>query len=448
MSQDSIKAKYIIRAEIRTTSPFLISSGESEDADKDVILLPNGKPYVPASSFAGVLHQIFKYSYKADKKIADYLWGSTGGDNRYQSHLQIDNLLPKGDATINIRDGVKINNKTGTAEKGSKYNYQLVEPEVIFDLNIEATLRNSINQNQFEAAFTKVCQLINTSEELRIGAHTNFGFGRIRCDKLEAYRFEFPNKATEWFEYIENGQLSTNCKFQISVNDNVLVLGNQFKITAQFELRSSLLTATYAVDPSIPDKAQLKSNEKFVVSGKSLKGAIRQRALKILSTQMPLSDAEEKLKNLMGWVNPNNPEEDAIKSRLRIEETIIEDSVVAQEQPRIKINRFEGGTMPPALFSSEAVWQKEKTSNDDTFSIEFTLNKMTIEDANLLLHILKDLWTGDLAIGGEKNIGRGTLVGKRAKIKWAEKTVEFKASSDELGRLEFISGTANDLVFT
>ncbi|MCL0081501.1 hypothetical protein M1N64_04660, partial [Peptococcaceae bacterium] len=36
--------------------------------------------------------------------------------------------------------------------------------------------------------------------------------------------------------------------------------------------------------------------------------------------------------------------------------------------------------------------------------------------AGLLLLILKDLWTADLPIGGEKSIGRGVLEGIKAKI--------------------------------
>ena len=34
------------------------------------------------------------------------------------------------------------------------------------------------------------------------------------------------------------------------------------------------------------------------------------------------------------------------------------------------------------------------------------------------MQVLKDLWCGDLAIGGEKNVGRGVLKGLSATIRW------------------------------
>jgi CRISPR/Cas system CSM-associated protein Csm3 (group 7 of RAMP superfamily) len=37
-------------------------------------------------------------------------------------------------------------------------------------------------------------------------------------------------------------------------------------------------------------------------------------------------------------------------------------------------------------------------------------------EVGLLLLLLKDLWTGDLALGGESSVGRGRLKGKKADL--------------------------------
>ncbi len=42
----------------------------------------------------------------------------------------------------------------------------------------------------------------------------------------------------------------------------------------------------------------------------------------------------------------------------------------------------------------------------------------TEEEAGLMLLVLKDIWTGDIAIGGEKNVGRGVFKGTNAFIEW------------------------------
>ena len=55
-------------------------------------------------------------------------------------------------------------------------------------------------------------------------------------------------------------------------------------------------------------------------------------------------------------------------------------------------------------------------------------------EAGLLLQLLKDLWTGDLAIGGEKNIGRGVLEGLYARISWGTTSVEIR--QDQGGKLQ------------
>ena len=40
-----------------------------------------------------------------------------------------------------------------------------------------------------------------------------------------------------------------------------------------------------------------------------------------------------------------------------------------------------------------------------------------------MLLVLKDLWLGDLAIGGEKGIGRGVFQGKSAVISLADEKI-------------------------
>lgn len=436
-----IKAKYIIRASLKSVSPFLIASGESEEADKDAVLLPNGQPYIPASSIAGVLRHLFDKK-GIDEKVSKYLWGTKASDNEdFQSHLIIDNLVPVSETEISIRDGVKINSEKGTAEEGSKYDYQLVEPEVAFNFQAEATLREEIDESEFDDAIIFLGKLLQ-SKELRIGALSGFGFGKLNCEDIEIYKFNFPDDADAWFAFVETDKLSRIWKKRENLGNEIQLIKNQFKIKGQFKLKTSLLTATYGVDPTQPDKTQLMSNEKFVLSGKSIKGALRHRALKIWSTQMPKKLAEKKLKEMMGWVESENPDEKASKSRLRVEEAIINrETAIAQEQPRIKINRFEGGAIPSALFSSEAIWNK----NDREFEIMLTLNEYQPEEAVLLLQLLKDLWTGDLAIGGEKNIGRGLLIGKSAEILWDENRIKFQ--SDKEGNIRFIEGGPEDLIF-
>ena len=64
-------------------------------------------------------------------------------------------------------------------------------------------------------------------------------------------------------------------------------------------------------------------------------------------------------------------------------------------------------------------------------------------EIGLLLLLLKDLWTGDLPLGGESSVGRGRLTGE-----WATATIddnEWTFQADETGRLTIVGGNPTDL---
>jgi hypothetical protein len=58
--------------------------------------------------------------------------------------------------------------------------------------------------------------------------------------------------------------------------------------------------------------------------------------------------------------------------------------------------------------------------------------------------VLKDLWTGDLALGGEKGIGRGVLEGIRAVIKYEDNT--YVIEGDILGVDQKVKDKLNEFV--
>ena len=75
------------------------------------------------------------------------------------------------------------------------------------------------------------------------------------------------------------------------------------------------------------------------------------------------------------------------------------------------------------------------------------LNKGFLEEdslfnakVGLLLHVLKDLWTGDLAVGGESGVGRGRLSGYRAILDYADKHWEITTEENEQIKIAGDSG--------
>ena len=84
--------------------------------------------------------------------------------------------------------------------------------------------------------------------------------------------------------------------------------------------------------------------------------------------------------------------------------------------------------MKNALFDSMPIWSKD--GNKTTVELNLSIKDYKEWEAGLMLLVLKDLWNGDLPIGGEKGIGRGTLQGLEAEIWLDDKKVTIEQLKD------------------
>src|SRR5690606_13597374 len=125
----------------------------------------------------------------------------------------------------------------------------------------------------------------------------------------------------------------------------------------------------------------------------------------------------------------------SLASRVRVRDTEIK-AVKSLVQNRVRIDRFTGGAFTTGLFSEEPGF------GDATSSLNLDVTGLNPDEAEvgLLLQVLKDLWVGDLAVGGESSIGRGRLQGLAADLVWrqSEKTETWRI--DRSGEALVISG--------
>jgi len=84
--------------------------------------------------------------------------------------------------------------------------------------------------------------------------------------------------------------------------------------------------------------------------------------------------------------------------------------------------------MTGALFDSMPLFSRGEEIKD----ITITITDYKDYEAGLMLLVLKDLWTGDLAVGGEKNVGRGVFEGISATINWNGNSVPVNLTNDNL----------------
>ncbi|MDI6714681.1 MAG: RAMP superfamily CRISPR-associated protein [Thermodesulfovibrio sp.] len=408
-----LKGKIILKGTIELLSPAIIGSGRDERSDVDILLDSEGRAYIPATSFAGALRHFIKLDNPYKNKL-EVFWGTfkeeTDSQKLRQSSIKIDDLLPVDKPSVVIRDGVKIDNKKGIAVEGGKFDYEVIEPGAKFDLNIEVTLDD--NDDEFKKSMVSTIIKLLENERIPIGAKTNSGFGRIKLTDYKVYIFDFTKKedVLRWLK-----QDFSVCS-ELKAKPLEINLKN-FTINADFVIRNSLIVRSYNYNPEDPDIEHIKSKDKPVLPGTSLKGAIRARAERIVKT---LGKPDNIITDLFG--NVDEKEKVAKKGKLTVEETLI-DGYPEEVQTRIKIDRFTGGVIEGALLETKPLFRgKDKK----ILNLKITINNYEKHEAGLLLLVLKDLWTGDLPIGGEKAIGRGVLEGKEATVLWDEVSVKFQ----------------------
>ena len=76
------------------------------------------------------------------------------------------------------------------------------------------------------------------------------------------------------------------------------------------------------------------------------------------------------------------------------------------------------------------LWAKQ--NNGPMVTLDLEIKDFEDWEAGLMLLVLKDLWNGDLAIGGEKNVGRGVLQGLSATISFEDRKIELRQKGDNL----------------
>lgn len=444
MSENNkIKGKIVLIGQIECLSPLHIGSGKDTHSDMDIMRDKEGRIFIPATSLIGVLrHTILKKCFNGQEN-QDFkkCWGYTSEDEGQQSAISCDNLGINGDdIQIVKRDGVRIDNQTGRATDQGKFDFELLERGATFELCMEFTY-NTDTELYIKKTARTIYELL-VKGQISLGAKTTAGFGKITLieESAKIYLFDFEKNKKNVYNWLTRNFTNDNLITKDDLPAPFSFKTRQFSITARFILKNSLIVRSYSDEAELSDATQLKSGKDWVIPRTSLKGAIRARAERIVNT-LGLKKGCEIITELFGFVeedlkemNCKLPEKfkglKAKKGKIRIQEIYLEpEKFPAELQTRIKIDRFTGGVIEGALFDSMPVFAPEQA--------EYLTLRMEIDDyhdseAGLLLLVLKDFWSGDLPVGGEKNIGRGVFQGVQAEINWDDKSIKIEK---DIGKL-------------
>lgn len=356
--------------------------------------------------------------------------GFKGHDGGLQSALIVDDAFGTNFG-VETRDGVRIEAKTRTAASGNLFDMQVWRAGTTFPLRLELLLANPRRDmgSDYHLRLKQGLAIALaglTDGGITLGGRKKRGFGRITTHnwRIKAYDLTSTSGLCDW---LKHGHIPL-AEQQLTPTDDPLEhpefgfealidQRHRFRMEAEFVLDGSLLIRSAGRPNSIsPDMVHLTNHEgKPIISGTSITGALRSRSRRILNLFHDDETTRQRINDLFGVFGAG---EDASASRLIVEETLIEQPQFELVQNRVAIDRFTGGAKDSALFNEQPVFGKrdKKGTLQTRLRVNLTIRNPQKRDIGLMLLLLKDLWVGDLPLGGEVSVGRGRLAGRVAQI--------------------------------
>jgi len=398
--------------------------GQSDMEGVDMVLIRDklsDAPKLPGTSLAGALRSHLSdslngYLTQEHENVSKLFGGSRSDDAGRQSPCYIFDsisILPAS-TSVEIRDAVRIDSASGTADDHGKFDMELLPAGTHFPLRIEVLIPSEDDEADIISYLLTILMGLEQGE-ITLGARTTRGLGRCHVSDWRTIRYDLQS-SQGWLKWLNSDHInptrdmksyseikeafSAACSFDIPSTPDER---NRIVIDFDLKIKGGLLIRSPGVDPEEADLAHIISGGYSIVPSSSMAGVLRQRAYRIL--QLLSGNPVIARKWVEGMFGPDLCEKDAIafESRVRVSENRINGG--ARLRPnRIRVDRFTGGAMKGALFDEEPHYK-------GNFTVRIELRNPCKGELGLLLLLAKDLITGDLPIGGSASVGRGYVEG-------------------------------------
>ena len=417
----------LIKATLKTCTPFMIGSGEDESSDSDILRDRDRKVYIPGTSLAG----ISRHFLESIGKNTDQIFGNMNSESR----IKFFDAFAEGDVSTSVRDSVRLVDRISL--DGSKFDYEIAEAGAEFTFKMELDAKDS---DEFEICKTIIKGFKNG--DIRIGGKTTRGFGVvdmqdvIYIDLGEDWEAVDKDLTDKELQTAVNENL-TDEELQAAVNENLTdeelqAADHDKTIERKFYLKSFLFIRDYGSTKRVEGEGGkfvdaetlTNANGNPVIPGPSLAGALRSHSRKILKKAGYEGGDEEKIKEfineLFGYeTDPDKNPEDSnkntkdivkTKSKLLVKECELNnDKIVFLNRTRTAIDRFSGSALQTgALFTGNIACKKDSETPEITITIKIKKDFSNMQLAESLINrCLDDLGNGILALGGNTGIGAG-----------------------------------------
>lgn len=425
-----IRKRIVVEGDLVLETPACLGNGDTdEQTDMPLLVdaLDTSLPLLTGASLAGALRAFLcdwehGYERTADpKSLTVRLFGGNPGDDKGpQSALIVDDALGRGQR-IERRQEVGLDPCSRTSAHDRLLDRELWAAGTTFPLRLELLICDGDD----EAA---LCQALATAldgltrGEIGLGARKRRGYGycKVADWRLRVFDLARREDLLDWLKMGDEPLLSPQATETASIHEGLGVTQpladrrDRFEIEGSFAIDGTLLMGGEGTADG-PDKVHARASRaghdqpRPVVPGTGLAGALRARARAIANTLFPEEQAIRLVDSLFGPAKIERGT-NSYASPLTVAETWIEGGSDDWVQFRTRLDRWTAGVLPGALFNAQPM-------SGGTVALRLALRKPTDHGIGLILLLLKDLWDGDLPLGGEIGSGRGRLIGQCAHLR-------------------------------
>jgi CRISPR/Cas system CSM-associated protein Csm3 (group 7 of RAMP superfamily) len=424
----AVGRRILVEGRLALSSPCHLG-GSDADATSDQPLVRDaaGRPYLPGTTLCGLLRGTLR---EAGRDPRD-LFGSEADDDpasAQQARLLVADapVALLGPLATELRDGVAIVAARGVADDGKKYDVELLPAGTSFSVRLELLLPSGDPAPLRADLLVLLARL--EAGEVRLGARTRRGFGRARAVPDDGARWR-----VETYDVTERAGLlawlgrglpglppdwpAGDRQSFAGVGDLAAHWGQPapaphtspcFTVHLWLRFDGPFIVRSGGNDPDEADGASLRRLRvglapEAVLPGTSLAGVLRHRCLRIART---LARDEQRAAELVGGMFGAV----AHASRVEVTEAVVRHEHVLRHT-RVRIDPWTGGAADKLMFTEDVVF------GGDVEGLEIGLRetrgaddpRRTGAERALLLLALRDLASGELAVGGEGSVGRGRL---------------------------------------
>jgi hypothetical protein len=415
----TIVERWVASAVWTSSSAIRCGGDPAENTTADLCLARDaqGRFYIPGPSLAGAARS-FLARHLADS-LHDFHAGSesaalsalfgqdvTPKQPAYASLLLTAEAVAASHLSPAVRDYVALNPETGLASDKAKFDGEVLPAGAQFPLSFELALPAEIPHGVSRSAVLQVFRwfLESFQGSLRLGAASRAGLGQGSVTTWQINHYDLRQRAGAAVWLLGRPNPPGLSLAQLAPQP-LPEPAHRLTLTARFKLSGPILIRSREPLPGDPDFVHFREANASWITGSSLKGALRQRCLRIANCIFP-QQANQIVETLFG-ARKGSPAFPAA-GRLWLSECRLLNGEWQNVFTRVALDRFTGASLETALFSESPFVPNPKASHHWEAQFQVDVDPAAHRPhLHTFLQAFKDLSTQDLPLGGELAAGRG-----------------------------------------